>query len=213
MSLANYLAFRKAILGWLGAHEDNSGTVKGYVDQLIRKHHTYNFPPPVKTTAFTANFPYPNHLGAQTGSVSATQPIQERTIFVADKQCRVKEILYMMPCSVTQSTSATTSFTLLVLKRGKGNGTYSSTYSVTAFVGGLCTMSAGQPGFSNSYSQLAYNVAHRPNPLLISSSTTKPLLKRGDILTAQVKKGASGVAGSNGAQFVGGALRIIVEEE
>jgi hypothetical protein len=202
-----------AIRSLFGAAEDSSSTVSGLVSQLARKHHVYNFPPPVKTTAFTANFPYPNHLGAQTGSVSSSQPIQERTIYVADKTCRVKEILYSMPCSVTQSTSATTSFTLLVLKRGKGNGTYSSTYSVTSFVGGLCTMSAGQPGYSNSYSQLAYNVAHRPNPLLITTSSTKQLLKRGDILTAQIKKGASGVAGSNGAQFVGGSLKIIVEEE
>lgn len=198
--------------GIFGVNEDSSGTVSGLVSQLARKKHTYVWPTATKAVAGGGGFTLPR-LAAQTGSVSATQPLAERTIFVADKKCRVKELLFSQYLSSTVSTSATTSWTLLILKRGGTGGTYSTTVSVTSFVGGLCSMSAGQPGFSNSYSQLAYNVAHKANPLLITTSTTKPLLYRGDILTAQVKKGASGVATSNGAQFPGGLLQVVVEEE
>lgn len=212
MSLSTFLNYRKALLSLFGDHEDASGTVKGYTDQLIRKHHTYNFPVGGKAVTPTANWPA-TRLTAQTGSVSATQPIAERVVYVADKQARVVEMMFTPAWSSTVSTSATTSWTLLVLKRGKGNGTISSTYSVTTFVGGLCSMSTGQPGFSNSFSQLAYNTAHRPNKLFIAASTTKPLLKRGDVLTAQVKKGNPGNASSNGAQFPPGVLRIVTEEE
>jgi hypothetical protein len=198
--------------GIFGVNEDTSGTVSGLVSQLAKKKYVYTWPEVGKALAFTANWPHPR-LAAQTGSLSATQPLAERTIFVADKKCRVKEIYFTQAHSSTVSTSATTSWTLLILKRGGSNNTMSTTVSVTSFVGGLCSMSAGQPGFSNSYSQLAYNVAHKANPLLITTSTTKPLLYRGNILTAQVKKGASGVATSNGAQFPGGEVHIVVEEE
>jgi hypothetical protein len=182
------------------------------VSQIVRKKYVYTWPVAGKAVAATANWPQ-GRYAAQTGSLSATQPLQERTVFVADKKCRVKEIYFTQNFSSTVSTSATTSWTLLILKRGGTNGTMSTTVSVTSFVGGLCSMSTGQPGFSNSYSQLAYNVAHKANPLLISPSSTKPLLYRGNILTAQVKKGNPANASSNGAQFPSGELHIIVEEE
>lgn len=200
------------IRAWLGAHEDSSGTVAEDVGRLIRKTTHYEWPIALKAAALNT-FTATNRLHAQTGSLSATQPLANRVVFIADKTTRVKEILWTQHVSTTVSTSATTSWSLIVQRKGLHNGTLSGSMTVTAFVGGLCSMTTGQPGYTGSYSHIIVNKPFAPNRLLLNRTASKLLLKRGDVLTAKVIKGANGVATSNGAIFFGGSLRIVTEEE
>ena len=202
-----------------GAHETTANVVSDEIGQVLRKQFVYAWPSGLKVAALNTNAlaPYSaaNRLEAQTGSLSQSQPLVNRPVFIADKSCAVKEIDFVLAQSITTSTSATTSWTLIVSKRGKGNSTLSSTWSVTTFVGGLCSMSTGQPGYTYSYSHIATtsNRQFAPNKLLLSRTPSKLQMKRGDVLLARVAKGASGVATSNGAAFLGGTLKIVVEEE
>lgn len=204
---------KNRLRAFFGAHEDSSGTINGEVGQILTRNVVYEFPPAVKAAAVT--LVSGSRMQAQTGSLSATQPLGARTVFIASKPCKVTEITFAQIISATTSASYTTSWSIIINKRGGTIGTYSSsnTYSVTTFVGGLAsvTAAAGAHDLSGSYTGLVKNVAFAPNKFNLSSTASKLQLKKGQILTARVAKGKGGT--SNGAIFFGGTLKIQVEEE
>ncbi len=194
-----------------GHTEDTSGTLATDVKRVFQREINYEWPNSVKAAA-VAN--PATRMEAQTGSLSLSQPIGERVIFTAVKPCEVVDLSFAQAVSSTVTATYTMCWTMQVIKRGKGTGTFSNgSWSVTKFVGGLTSSTAaGSHSFTGSYSSLRQNVAFAPNKLCLSKTNANISLKRGDSLVAKVKKG-SGTATDSGALFRGGLLKIVVEEE
>ena len=190
----------------LGDREDAADTVKGLVGQMTSRTIDYEWPQRDLVLASLKNY-----VG-QTVSFSASQPILERTVFVADKECVVTEIALQLFVSATITNTASNSFHCVVLRRGANNGTYSQSYSVSTWIGGLTTDTGKHATASQSFSSLLKNVAHAPNRFHLNPNLDKRRLKRGAVLRAVIRKG-SGTATDTGAIFRGGRLQIRVEED
>lgn len=197
--------FKRWLLSLVGDREDSDQTVKGYMDQLSSKTHVYTW---ARRDLVSAEFRA--YIG-QTVSLSASQPISEDIVFAADKKCIVDEMIFMPYVSATVTDTETMAYHIVVNKRGGGEGTYSSTYSVTTYVGGTSSATDKHGTASKSFSTLTQNVARAPNRLHLADVDSRTLTK-GDVLTVRVDKG-SGSANDSGAIFRGGKLRVRVREE
>lgn len=191
----------------LGVHEDDSNTVRGYVNRLGRKEVMYEWREMSDTAAN-------QHVrrDAQTISLSASQPLAVRTIYAAAGPEKVQEVLFMPFVSATVTATETMAYHLVVQKRGGGAGTYSTTYSVTTYVAGISSGTDKAGTHSNSWSTLTQNVAHGVNPCHLNSTGASLQLKKGDVLTAQVLKG-SGAGADSGAIFRGGHIKLVIDED
>ena len=161
---------------------------------------------------FLYNFLAAKDQSAMTTVESASVPIDERTVYTADTPGTVQAVQFTPYTSSTLTNTETMAWHLLILKRGGGAGTYSTTYTATAYVAGLSSGSDKAGTHTNSWSTVANNVGSAaPNPLHMGSAAARTMA-RGDVITAQVLKG-SGTATDSGAEFKGGLLTIIVEED
>ena len=157
----------KALFGF---DENSSGHLAREVEQVTRKQIVYEWPHAIKA-AGVAN--PATRMEAQTASLSNSQPIGIRPIYSATEPCIVKEMTFAQIVSSTVTATFTMCWTLIVNKRGGGDGTLSSTYSVTAFVGGLTSATGTSHSFTGSYSHIRQNVAYAPNKLCLSKSAAK----------------------------------------
>lgn len=200
---------KNKIRALFGAGEDSSGSLKTGVDQLTTKRIHANWPRRLGGAVTNHNFNF-----AHTASKSLSQPVLERVIYQAQRECVVGAASFSPNLSSTVSASASMSWTLLLGKRGKGTGTMSSSWSVTSVIGGLTSCTKKDTATpSISVSIFKSNVAFCPNPLALTSSSTKIRLKRGDILLAKVQKGRVGHGDDTGAWFPGGTLEVSIVED
>lgn len=199
---------KNKIRALFGAGEDSSGSLKTGVDQLVTKRIHVNYPRRVGGAVTNHNFNF-----AHTASKSLTQPVAERVIYTAHRECYVGSAAFAPNVSSTVSASASIAWTLLLNKRGKGTGTFSSSYSATFAIGGLTSCTKKDGDTSISVSIFKSNVAFCANPLAITGGSTKIRLKRGDVLTARIRKGRVGHADDTGAWFPGGTLEVAIVED
>lgn len=209
-SYQTFKSYIKSQFGWSSgsASTANVQSLEDNVGQLTSRWITYEIPQRKKASAeWTA-------VWGQTISLSVSQPLQERVIFTAFRDCELKEAHFCQFVSATVSTTDTNSWTILLNKRGKtaATGTLSSTYSVTNYMAGLTSCTTKNGSISGSQSALTQNVAFAPNRLLMGSKT-KRRMSKGDVITFRVKKGRSGVSNDAGAIFQGGLLHMRIEED
>lgn len=191
-----------------GAGEDSSGSLATAVSQLVTKRIEHHYPRRVGGAITNGLFNF-----AHTASKSLSQPVAESVIYVADKECFVQSAYFSPNVSSTVSASASMSWNIILNKRGGGKGTVSQTYSVTAAIGGLSSCTKKDVAPSLTVSVFVRNVAFASNPLSMTGGTTKRRLKRGDALTALVRKGRIGHGDDTGAWFPGGKLVVNIEED
>jgi hypothetical protein len=211
---ATYKTFKsyiKSLFGWAsgGTTAASAFSLDDNIGTLTSRWVTYEVPQRKKASAEWTN------VWGQTISLSLSQPLQERVIFTAFRDCELKAAHFCQFVSATVSATDTMSWTILLNKRGKTalTGTLSSTYSVTAYMGGLTSCSTKNGSVSGSQSALIQNVAFAPNRLLMDPSTAKRRMSKGDVITFRVKKGRSGVLNDSGATFQGGLLHLRIEED
>jgi hypothetical protein len=191
-----------------GAGEDSSGSLKTAVDQLATKRIVEHWPRRKAGAITNDSFNF-----AHTASKSLSQPVLERVIYQAHRECYVGSAAFAPNVSSTTTASASASWTLLINKRGKGTGTFSGSWSVTSCIGGLTSCTKKDGDTTVSVSVFKSNVAFCPNPLGLTKSSTKIRLKRGDVLTARIRKGRVGHADDAGAWFPGGKLEVTIVED
>ncbi len=201
-----------------GSQENSSGDLQTQLGRLAEGHSVYEWQEMQGTAAN-------QHVrrDAQTVSLSASQPLAERVVYIADHKEKVKSIHFAPFVSATTTATATMAWHLLVTKRGGSFATASgtNTYSLTAFVAGVSSDTSKHGTASHSFSALTTNLAHAPNRCNLSDSGDgfgnldndqgAIQLGKGDVLTAQVLKG-SGTASDSGAIFRGGTLKIVTEK-
>lgn len=202
-----------------GASENSSQTVEGLVGRAVSRWYEYTWPHrgTLATASALSNY-RASYQFYQTISLSASQPIAERTIFEAMQACKVKQIVFIPNISSTVTATATMAWHLIVLKRKSGaTGSATTSYSQTFFVGGLSSDSTKHGTSSQSFSALTANVMTswigKPNKLCLANGafTVNRSLDAKDILTAKVRKG-SGTATDSGAIFPGGRVLFEIEE-
>ena len=197
-----WAAFKKQLASVTGDREDASGTYEGYYNRLGRKVLHYMFP---GKTGGSGGY------GAQTISLSASQPLTNRVVHMAQGPECVEAIYFFPFTSATVTATETMAYHIVVNKLGGGAGTVSGTYSVTAFIGGLSSGTDKHATASKSFSTLGSNLANAPNKFLLGSASDRALT-RGDVLVVRVDKG-SGTATDSGAVFRGGSIHITLDED
>lgn len=207
----SYADFKLKLRALFGASAGAASTLnvqslEDNVGQLASRWVTYEIPQRKKASAeWTGVF-------GQSISLSATQPLQQRVIFTAFRDCELKEAHFCQFVSATVSATDSMSWTILLAKKGKtaATGTLSSTYSVTNYMAGLTSCSSKNGDVSGSQSALTQNVAFAPNRLLMGSKT-KRRMSKGDVIMFKVWKGGA-TGDTSGAIFQGGLLHLRIEE-
>lgn len=201
----------KSQFGWAQGTASSAAvqSLDDNVGQLTQRWVMYEIPQRKKVSAEWTN------VWGQTISLSLSQPLQERVVFIAQRDCVLKEAYFTQIVSATVSATDTMSWTILLNKRGKTatTGTLSGTYSVTNYMGGLTSCSTKNGSISGSQSALTQNVAHAPNRLLMTPTLTKRRMTKGDVITFRVKKGRTAVTNDSGAIFQGGTMFLRIEED
>lgn len=198
-----------------GAIENASNEMSDHVDELFSRQHTYHWPELHYTATKRAAL---GSEAAQTVSLSASQGLNERTIFMAVKPCTITAVHYFQRVSSTVTVTNTMAWALKINKRRAGITSTSATvsYSNTFFVAGVTSCSTKGGSKSWSWSALTRNTnTLLPNPCLLSRTASKLEMAERDILTAQVAKGSKVTALSSddsGAIFRGGRIVVYYKE-
>ncbi len=189
-----------------GEDENTSADVKTRVDRVFEGVHSWRWPDAIASNAdgiLTRN--------VDSNSLLLSQPYGPLTCFTAPFPCEVVQITFALDVSATVTNTASTSFGVLVTKRGGSNATGSASFtrSITSFIGALTTDTGKNPTKSWSWSALTSNLVNAPNKLHLASGTaaTKLKLGEGDALLCQITKGQA--ADDAGARFAGGQLTIL----
>lgn len=205
-----FKSYLSSLFGWSSgsASTANVQTLQQNIDQLTSRWITYEIPQRKKVSVEW------QAVWGQTISFSASQPLQERVIFTAFRDCYLAEAHFCQFVSTTVSATDSLSWTILLNKRGKTatTGTLSSTYSVTNYMAGLTSCTSKNGALSHSQSALTQNVARAPNRLHMSTLTKRKMTK-GDVITFRVKKGDGTAADDTGAIFQGGLLHARIVED
>lgn len=212
---ATYKTFKsyiKSLFGWAsgGTTAASMYSLDDNIGTLTSRWVTYEIPQRKKVSVEWQG------VWGQTISLSASQPLQERVIFTAFRDCELKAAHFCQIVSATVTITESQSWTILLAKRGETNatGTLSTTYSVTNYMAGLtsCNSTGKNSQVSGSQSTLTQNVAHAPNRLHMTSTVSKRRMTKGDVITFRVKKGGTSGA-CQGAIFQGGTLHLRIEED
>ena len=201
-----------SVFGWAagGTTAASMQNLPDSIDQLTSRTVMYEVPQRKKVSVEW------QAVWGQTISLSASQPLQERVIFTAMRDCFLAEAHFCQIVSATLTVTESQSWTILLVKRGETNltGTLSTTYSVTAYMAGLtsCNSTTKNSQISGSQSTITQNVAFAPNRLHMTSTVAKRRMTKGDVITFRVRKGGTSGA-CQGAIFQGGTLQLRIVED
>lgn len=195
--------------GLLGDEASNASEAGAHAGQALERVVTYNLA-----------FADPNTVSLSLPLAEApSQSLREVVIHRMAHAGKLKSVHFCQNVSTNVSASASVAWNLLVQKRGGSFATASgtNTYSLTILIAGL-TSCTSDNSLSGSHSGLTSNTARYPNVAMVQKGTGfgngdgggAHVLGKGDIITAQVKKGTA--VGDTGAVFRGGTLILTFEE-
>ncbi len=198
--------FMNKVRALFGEDQNSDGDLDKVTRRLAEGVATWRWPDAIASNAdgiLTRN--------VDSNSAALSQPYGPLTCFTAPFPCEIVKITMALDISATVTNTASTSFGVLVTKRGGSNGTgsLSATRSISSFIGALTTDSGKNPTKSWSWSALTSNLAGVPNQFHLATGSAASKLKLGenDFLECRITKGHS--ADDTGARFAGGTLTIV----